>query len=166
VTPHIQSELSPEHRAQRQKLLLDLLMVDMQISKYMCWYYTPMALEFSSHLEPSLIVFDCMDELSAFKFAPPELKEREAELFRKADIVFTGGYSLFLVKKDKHPNVHYFPSSIDKEHFLKARKKDFTDPLDQMRIPHPRLGYYGVLDERIDIDMVETMADLKPKWQL
>jgi len=165
VTPHIQNELSPEQRAQRQKLLLDRLLVEMEVSKYICWYYTPMALEFSNHLEPMLTVYDCMDELSAFKFAPPELKEREAELFGKADIVFTGGYSLYLVKKDKHPNVHYFPSSIDKEHFLQARKKDFTDPIDQKRIPHPRLGYYGVLDERFDIDMVETMADLKPKWQ-
>jgi glycosyltransferase involved in cell wall biosynthesis len=164
ITPHIQNNLSAEHRVQRQKLLVNLLMEDMQISKYLTWYYTPMALEFSRDLKPLLIIFDCMDELSAFKFAPSELKELEAELLSKADIVFTGGYSLFLSKKDKHPNLHYFPSSIDKEHFSQARKKTVADPPDQSNIPRPRLGFYGVLDERLDTDLVEAMAALKPKW--
>ena|ERR1700741_3856708 len=164
ITPHIQKDLSPEQVAQRQKVLLAFLMEDMQINEYLCWYYTPMALSFTDNLNPQLIIFDCMDELSAFKFAPPELKARETELLEKADIVFTGGYSLFLIKKNKHPNVHYFPSSIDKEHFSKARQKDLAAPADQQEIPHPRLGFFGVLDERLDIDLVKKMAELKPDW--
>ena len=164
ITPHIQKDLSPEQVAQRQKVLLSFLMEDMQIREYMCWYYTPMALSFSDHLNPELTVFDCMDELSAFKFAPPELKEKERMLLERADVVFTGGHSLYLNKKDKHSNVHYFPSSIDKEHFLQARNKRSRDPLDQKKIPHPRLGFFGVLDERFDTDLVKVMARLKPKW--
>ena len=164
ITPHIQKDLSPEQVAQRQKVLLSFLLDDMQIREYICWYYTPMALSFSDHLNPQLTVFDCMDELSAFKFAPPELKAKETELLEKADIVFTGGYSLFLTKKDKHPNVHYFPSSIDKEHFSKARRNEVVEPADQEKIPYPRLGFFGVLDERFDTDLVRVMAKLKPKW--
>jgi len=164
ITPHIQNNLTAEHSAQRQKLLLSLLMEDMQINKYICWYFTPMALDFSEHLTPMLTIFDCMDELSAFKFAPPELKEKESQLLQKADIVFTGGYSLFLKKKDRNANVHYFPSSIDKDHFLKARAKETVDPYDQQEIPHPRLGYFGVLDERLDIELVRKMAGLRSEW--
>jgi UDP-galactopyranose mutase len=104
-----------------------------------------------------------MDELSAFKFAPAELTIREKELFRKADIVFTGGHSIYEAKKNAHPNIHPFPSSIDKHHFGAARTRS-EDPLDQKDIPHPRFGFFGVVDERFDIDLLSRVATAKPDW--
>jgi UDP-galactopyranose mutase len=104
-----------------------------------------------------------MDELSAFKFAPPALKLLEQEMFEKADIVFTGGYSIYESKKNSHHNIHPFPSSIDKTHFEKAREGN-KDPEDQQPIPHPRFGFYGVLDERFDIELVAEVARQKPGW--
>ena len=104
-----------------------------------------------------------MDELSNFKFAPPELSAHEADLFNRADIVFTGGHSLYEAKKNKHKNIFPFPSSIDKGHFEQARKIE-SEPEDQQNIPHPRLGFYGVIDERFDIDLISEMADKKPDW--
>ncbi|HWH62052.1 MAG TPA: glycosyltransferase, partial [Ginsengibacter sp.] len=139
------------------------LMSAMNITHYILWYYTPMALEYSDHLHPKLIIYDCMDELSAFKFADPDLKKYEALLFEKADLVFTGGYSLYEAKKHLHKNIHPFPSSIDKAHFITARS-EVSQPDDQKNIPYPRLGFYGVIDERMDIRLIAEMADMRPDW--
>lgn len=163
VVPHLMPGRPDEANVTQQKELISKLFIDKQILNYFFWYYTPMALTFSDHFNPQIIVYDCMDELSAFKFAPQALKDRENELFTKADLVFTGGYSLYEAKKHKHPDVHAFPSSIDVEHFGKARKYN-QDPSDQAIIPHPRIGYFGVLDERMDFDLVEAVARRKPEW--
>jgi glycosyltransferase involved in cell wall biosynthesis len=128
------------------------------------WYYTPMALAFTSGLECDLCVYDNMDELSLFHGASRELIDLENSLFGRADIVFTGGMSLYEAKRKRHHNVHGFPSSIDAGHFGKARAVK-TDPADQAAIPHPRLGFFGVIDERMDVDLVGRVADLRPDWQ-
>lgn len=163
VTPHLAAELTPEKIPFAQKRLLDMLMHTMEIEQYILWYYSPMALQFSQHLNPSLIVYDCMDELSAFKFAPPALKQMEAILFKKADIVFTGGHHLYEAKQRFHHNIYPFPSSIDKQHFAKARAA-VSQPLDQDNIPAPRMGFYGVVDERFDIELLREISLLRPEW--
>ncbi len=115
--PHL-SPGSDVEAAQRE--LLEQFLRDFSIAKYVSWYYTPMALGFTSGLAPQAVVYDCMDELSAFQGAPPELRAREEELFRRADVVFTGGMSLYESKRRQHGNVHAFPSSIDAAHFRQA----------------------------------------------
>jgi UDP-galactopyranose mutase len=133
------------------------------------WLYTPMALPLARRLDPALVVYDCMDELSLFAGAPPELVAREAELMELADVVFTGGPSLYRAKRGRHPNVHCFTSSVDAEHFGRARagRPDAPDePADQRNLPHPRLGYYGVIDERLDLPLLAALADAHPEWQL
>ncbi len=102
--------------------LLDQFFEYSNLNDWMFWYYTPMALCFSEKFKPRLTIYDCMDELSAFKFAPKELSRLEKKLMAKADLVFTGGYSLYEAKKQQHANIFPFPSSIDKEHFAQARK--------------------------------------------
>jgi UDP-galactopyranose mutase len=104
-----------------------------------------------------------MDELSAFRDAPPELTELEREMFNIADVVFTGGQSLFESKRQQHKGVYLFPSSIDTAHFAKARRT-IEDPEDQKDIPHPRLGFYGVIDERLDLELLGKVAELRPNW--
>jgi glycosyltransferase involved in cell wall biosynthesis len=127
------------------------------------WYYTPMALAFSAHINPAITIFDCMDELTAFKFAPARLKQMEQNLLSRADVVFTGGQSLYEAKKSRHINIHAFPSSIDFSHFSKARN-GVAEPADNTVIPGPRFGFYGVVDERFDIDLLREVANLKPEW--
>jgi len=147
-----------------QQSLIDQLMQDEDINDYILWYYTPMAVGFTRHLQPHALIYDCMDELSAFKNAPPALKAREAELFRRADLVFTGGQSLYEAKRSQHPRVYAFPSSIDTAHFKQAR--NFTrDPIDQQEIAHPRMGYCGVIDERLDLELLDGAAAARPDWQ-
>jgi glycosyltransferase involved in cell wall biosynthesis len=157
-TPHI-SGLEDE----RMPRLVKDLIAENGLVDYIAWFYTPMMLEWSRDLEPQAIVYDCMDELSAFKGAPPELMERERELFRTADVVFTGGQSLYEAKKDRHRSVHAFPSSIDTAHFGRAREisEDFAD---QTGIEHPRVGFVGVIDERTDIGLLNEISDLRPEW--
>ncbi|KJH70975.1 UDP-galactopyranose mutase [Aliterella atlantica] len=165
IVPHLNEGLSEEAIASAQKLLIDGLFAQYQIEQYICWYYTPMALSFTEHLQPLAIVYDCMDELSAFKGASPTLKNNEAELFRRADLVFTGGQSLYEAKRDCHPNVYAFPSSVDVAHFAQARIAQ-EEPIDQASIPHPRLGFYGVIDERMDLELLAGIAAARPDWHL
>jgi glycosyltransferase involved in cell wall biosynthesis len=129
------------------------------------WYYTPMALQFSRHLDADLVVFDKMDELSAFRNAPPLLLELEQELLDRADVVFTGGASMHRAAAHRHANIHCFPSSIDTKHFAAARDRSLPDPPDQAHVGRPRLGFFGVIDERFDIDLLAAAADLRPDWQ-
>ena len=164
MVPHLKNGMSVIEVMNVQTILLDSMLESIQIERYVLWYYSPMALSYSDHLSPMLIVYDCMDELAAFKFAPPFLVQREQKLMRKADVVFTGGQSLYLAKKHLHDNIHPFPSSIDKVHFNIARN-GVTEPVDQEGIPHPRIGYYGVLDERLDIELLNQLVALRPDWQ-
>jgi len=148
-----------------QQWYLDELFARYGIETYALWYYTPMTISFSKHLKPVATVYDCMDELSVFNKASPILQEREAALFERADIIFTGGQSLYEAKRRLHPRVYAFPSSVDAKHFQRARTPQ-QDPPDQIQIPHPRLGFYGVIDERFDFELLRAVADAQPDWHL
>ncbi|WP_242025856.1 MULTISPECIES: glycosyltransferase [Cyanophyceae] len=124
-----------------------------------------MAVPFTHHLHASAVVYDCMDELSAFKGAHPQLQAWEARLFEMADLVFTGGHSLYEAKQHQHSSVHAFPSSIDAAHFAQARQS-LPEPPDQADIPHPRMGFYGVIDERLDLELLDGIAQARPDWHL
>ena len=144
--------------------LLESLISDRKLSFYGVWFYTPMALPLLNSMSPEMVIYDCMDELSAFLNAPPQLLELEEELLQRADIVFTGGPSLFRAKQHRHHNVHCFSSSVDAAHFGKARHA-LEEPAEQKEIPHPRLGFFGVIDERLDINLLQDAADAQPDWQ-
>lgn len=163
IVPHIEHGISDEDAVFQQVMLLRAFFEEEKITSYFFWYYTPMALAIGNYFSPKIIIYDCMDELSLFKNAPAVLKEREKELFQKADLVFTGGHNLYNAKKSCHHNIYAFPSSIDKEHFAQARTIT-VDPEDQAQIPHPRFGFYGVIDERFDIDLIKEVAQRKTDW--
>jgi glycosyltransferase involved in cell wall biosynthesis len=166
VVPILPEGLNKSQIVRWQRKLLDELLATETESGRIFWYYTPMALSFSSHLEFDVCIYDNMDELSAFRGASPELLAFEEELFARADIVFTGGMSLYEAKRRRHGNVHAFPSSIDFDHFSKARTMSGPQPKEQRSIPRPRLGFFGVIDERMDTDLVDQVAELRPEWQL
>lgn len=163
VTPHLPSDLEPDAEEALLRALLDQAVGD--AGPFIRWYYTPMMLPFSAELPSVCTVYDCMDELAAFRFAPPQLLSLEQKLLDQADIVFTGGLSLYEAKKGRHPNIHPFPSSVDRLHFMQARG-DLEMPVDQRPIPGPLLGYYGVIDERMDLGLLAALADARPDWSL
>jgi len=165
VCPVVPDGLADVAVTTAQRQLLDAFMASERITEYVLWYYTPMALRFTDHLDPRAIVYDCMDELSAFRDAPPMLRALEADLMRRAALVFTGGQSLYAAKRHQHHNIHAFPSSVDVEHFRAARSIEH-EPADQHDIARPRLGFFGVLDERMDLALLAGVADMRPEWQL
>ena len=162
VVPHLPAGMPEDAREATLKRLLDAHVATIR-GPLIAWYYTPMMLPFSRHIDADVTVFDAMDELSKFKFAPTKLLELEQEVIDRADVVFTGGSSLYEAKKDRHANVHCFPSSVDRAHFCKARARQF-DPADQEDLPKPRLGFYGVIDERFDIELLDKIAEARPNW--
>jgi len=167
ATPHLPHHCSGQAREDALRHLLDELVGDQTSgneTKLIRWYYTPMMLTFSAHLRAQCTIYDCMDELANFRFAPPELIPLERELFAAANLVFTGGYSLFEAKRKQHACVHPFPSSVDVGHFATARKGG--DAPGQQGLPRPRLGFYGVIDERLDLDLIAAMADARPDWSI
>jgi glycosyltransferase involved in cell wall biosynthesis len=135
------------------------------------WLYTPMALPLVADLEPRAVVYDCMDDLASFKFAPTQLVERERALMELADVVLTGGPSLYEARQHRHPNIHCLPSAVDAAHFSPANLDgdalESTVATEMHRsMAHPRLGFFGVIDERLDIALVEALADARPDWQV
>ncbi|HUS09777.1 MAG TPA: glycosyltransferase family 1 protein [Pyrinomonadaceae bacterium] len=165
VVPHLPEGLRSEIATTAvMKEMIRRLFLENGIRDYVFWYYTPMALTFTNHFSPIASVYDCMDELSAFKGAHDRLPELEKKLFQHVDLVFTGGQSLYEAKRNSHPAVHPFPSSIDAKHFGKARLPT-NDPADQAGIAHPRLGFFGVIDERFDVSLLKAMATQRPDWQ-
>lgn len=162
--PHLRGSeqgMHPAHKAAMQRLVAQALR-QRKVEDYWIWFYTPMALPFAEALQPEGVIYDCMDELSMFKGAPPQLLGQEAALFRAADIVFTGGRSLYNAKRGRHPNVHCFPSSVDALHFRPGAR----DHRLQSHLPRPRLGYCGVIDERIDMALIAGIANARPEWQI
>jgi glycosyltransferase involved in cell wall biosynthesis len=162
--PHVRGAahgFHADHKAVLQRLISHSIR-ERDITSYWIWFYTPMALPFAEKLDPEGIVYDCMDELSLFRGAPKELIDQETALFKAADVVFTGGRSLYNAKKTRHRNVHCFPSSVDALHF----RQGVDDHALQAQLPHPRLGYCGVIDERIDLELIAGVADARPDWQI
>jgi UDP-galactopyranose mutase len=165
VTPVLPEDISAADAERLQRILLDRFISDQGIKQPWLWYYTPMSLAFSDHIEAGPVIYDCMDELTQFKNAPPEMSERERHLFKRADVVFTGGHSLYEAKRAFHPSVHAFPSSVDIVHFGKAKLSP-PDPADQAAISQPRLGFFGVIDERMDLSLILEVADSRPDWHI
>lgn len=164
VLPQFPHGFDAEKTENTLSSLLNDLIEKYEIRDYINWYYTPMMISWGTNLKPLATVFDSMDELSLFKFAPPDLLANEEKLLAQADVVFTGGQSLYEAKKDRHHNIHAFSSSIDVKHFAKAF--DVTEePVDQKAIAKPRIGFFGVVDERLDIGLLAEIAELRPNFQ-
>jgi UDP-galactopyranose mutase len=162
--PHTPIE-APGFHADQVPLLADMVreLADAEdLGRHVAWLYTPLALPVAEAAEPSVVVYDCMDELSLFLGAPPELLQRESELIARADVMFTGGPSLYEAKRTRHPDVHCFSSSVDAAHF----RGGGAEPADQAVLARPRLGFYGVIDERIDLAILDRLAIAHPDWQI
>lgn len=165
AVPSLPHGLSERARDEALRSLLDELIARESITKFVAWYYTPMALPWTRQLDPMAVVYDCMDELSLFRGAPVEMVEREHELIDLADVVFTGGASLYEAKRERTRNAHCFPSSVDAAHFRQARTL-VGEPADQSEIPPVRLGFAGVIDERMDLELLAAIATARHEWQI
>lgn len=164
VVPHLPSHLNRGEQLAAQRLLIKALLSHHRVANPTAWLYTPLALPLLDGLSLQALVYDCMDELSGFAGASAQLPEMELELLSRADVVFTGGHHLYEAKRHAHANVHAFPSSVDVAHFASARQLRGSEPDDQRDIPHPRIGFCGVIDERMNLDLVRELARARSEW--
>ncbi len=160
ATPRVPDGLEGPARNAVLRQLLDEVLAAHRIERPVVWYYTPMMAPVARHLDAAAVVYDCMDELANFAFAPPDLVTLERELFAMADVVFTGGYSLYEAKRELHSNIHPIPSSVDRDHFAQARsiKREMEARWTAT------LGFFGVIDERMDLDLIARVAEARPDW--
>ena len=165
VVPHLARGTSAAAALEAQRGLVTELVETRRINAPLLWFYTPLALPIVGGLACEGVVYDCIDGLQGVAAAAPELPQREDELLARADLVFTGGLSLFDAKRGRHPRVHPFPSCADVPHFRRARRIG-VQPIDQQPIARPRLGCSGVIDERIDLELIRDLAASHPEWQL
>jgi len=165
ATPHLPPGLSALEARMQERALLSSLLTQQDLNGYVLWCYTPLALDLAGGLDPVVVVYDCMDELALFKGASPLLVSSEKTLMAQADLVFTGGQSLYEAKKGCNPRVYAFPSSVEHEHFARARS-GLPSPSDQKDAASPRLGFFGVVDERMDLDLLDAVASARPHWSL
>lgn len=135
-------------------------------SPLILWFYTPQPYYMADQLDADLIVYDVMDELANFKNGTADLLAREAHLLQKADVVFTGGRSIYEARHGRHPNLHLYPSGVEPEHFAKALRPDLQVAPEISHLQGPVLGYYGVIDERLDIELLRSLAESHPEWSI
>lgn len=173
LVPHSPVAASGFHDEQISMIetLLARHLASQGIDDVVAWLYTPMALPLLQALPVRCVIYDCMDELSAFRNAPLQLRQRERALLSLADLVFTGGPSLHESKREFNPQVICMPSSVDARHFEPALLVADSPSAGRARalqdaLAKPRLGYFGVIDERIDLELLRHLADARPEWQI
>ena len=142
-----------------------------RIDDVVAWFCTPMALPLLSGLAPRAVVYDCLDDLASFRAAPRQMRQRESALLKIADLVFAAGPSLYESKRALHDRVVCLPSAVDASHYARDRALARVEQVRESEalqgtIAGPRLGYFGVIDERVDLDLVARVADADPRWQL
>lgn len=165
IRPRIPDRWPAQARMTALAGLFDQMLGLTGIRRPVLWLYTPMMWPVVAHVDAAAVVYDCMDELSSFRFAPPALRALEGRLMEAADLVTAGGWSLWEARRGDHANIHAFPSSVETGHFAAARGA-LPAPADQACLPGPRLGWYGVIDERLDLGLIAALAAARPDWSI
>ena len=130
------------------------------------WFYAPRFAPLLDSLEHSAVVYDIMDEHSAFSFARRDMRELEARLLRDADLVFAGTNTLAERKREFAPQVRYLPCGVEFEHFSAAAAKNLHVPPVLSGVSGPVIGYFGAVDDRLDFDMLLAAAMRHPDWTI
>jgi UDP-galactopyranose mutase len=164
VMPILPAGVKAAERVRMLRELVDDLVAEWAMERFLLWYYAPTAVELTAHLRPVGVVYDCTSETHGWLGERSNVAKNERRLLRSADVVFTAGRSVHEAKRAMHPNTHLFPSSVDAAHFAAARAGN-EEPMDQRRISRPRIGYAGIVDRRLNLELVAEMAALQPTWQ-
>lgn len=154
--------------AERRRLLQVFRRGDLgKFNDPILWFNDPMAVvAFAGHCGERAIVYDCMDELAQFHGAPPGIVDRERDLLLMADAVFCGGRKMRDKRKPYNPHCYFYGTGVDSEHFGRARSEALaTDPA-IAALTGKVLGYFGVIDERIDYELLARLADALPRCSI
>src|SRR6267142_2856292 len=124
------------------------------------WSFLPSSAPVSGTLGESLVVYHCVDEFSAFSDAPAqEIRELERRLLLRSDVVICSSEKLRADKARVNPNAHLVQHGVDLEHFAKAFHPATTIPDDLKNAPGPIIGFWGLLADWVDLQLIRHVAD-------
>lgn len=156
AVPHLPKSLKSEDIEPVLRDLVDELIFEEDLSRFVLWYDSPRALPFTRHLEAQHVIFDLQGKVDS--------SAETLELLRKADLALTGSSVQYEALKSTFPNLEFVPSSVDHDHFSQGRQS-LVEPTDQVNLSHPRIGFYGVIDDRLNFELIEELAIKRPDWQ-
>ncbi|MBN1593755.1 MAG: glycosyltransferase [Candidatus Coatesbacteria bacterium] len=128
------------------------------------WFYAPRFAPIIDSLDHAAVVYDIMDEHSAFGFARRETMELERRLLESADVVFAGTNALAERKAEFAPDIKYYPCGVEFDHFSSALGGSLPVPAALSEVEGPVIGYFGAVDDRLDFDMIFAVARAYPEW--
>lgn len=153
---------SPEQHASLRRLMRDLF-IEQGLDGHVAWLYSPSALALAHEFAARLVVYDSPGETARFLETPPDFAQREHEVLARADLVFSE--CPIDMPRGRDARLHELPGGVDVAHFARARN-GIVEAEDQRRIPGPRLGFFGVVDDRIDAELLDGVAEARPEWSL
>ncbi len=134
---------------------------------FQLWTFLPNAVEYVGKLGESLVVYYCTDEWSGFTYLDGQkMSAMERQLMKRADVCFMTAHSLLESKKDINPNTFLSSHGVDHAHFAKALAPGTSIPREIASLPHPIIGFFGLIQEWIDLDLLATMARRHADWSI
>ena len=132
---------------------------------FQLWTFLPTTAPMIRYLKPQKVIYYCVDEWSAFSFLNGRLMEQmEADLIKQSDVVITSAEKLYASKRHLHPKTYLVPHGVDSEHFGKACLPGTIVPKELEGLPIPIIGFWGLIHEWIDIDLIYHVASQRPQW--
>jgi len=131
------------------------------------WSFTPDVAYALGHFGEEKVVYYCVDDHAAFTgYDRQQVLRDEEALCRRADLVVTTSMALQESKKAWNPNTILVPHGVDYEHFSRAVREDLPCPPDIADIPHPRLGFFGLIRDWVDLALLADIARARPDWHI
>jgi glycosyltransferase involved in cell wall biosynthesis len=129
------------------------------------WSFTPDVSYLLDALTPRKVIYYCVDDFASFTgYDRRRVQSDEVDLCKRADLVVTTSRALQEAKKSLNSNTIFVPHGVDYEHFAKALCP-CAEPVDLSAIPRPRVGFFGLIRDWLDLDLVRQVAAKRPAWQ-
>jgi glycosyltransferase involved in cell wall biosynthesis len=136
-----------------------------RIRRPIAWFMVPHLSSVVGRLGERLSVYYCIDDYSALPDVNEEaVRAMDEELTRKADLVFVASDTLLDQKSALNPNTHVSPHGVDYDHFACAQDDRLPVPADAAGMARPVVGFFGLIERWIDLDLVDFLAERRPTW--
>ena len=137
------------------------------MDRFQMWTFMPTTAPLVPYLKPDKLIYYCVDEWSAFTFLNSQLMEQmEQSLIRQSDLVIASAEKLYATKRHLNPETHLVSHGVDSEHFAKAQAASTEVAVELRQTKHPVIGFWGLIGEWIDLDLIRYMAERRPDWSI
>jgi len=135
------------------------------LDRPLLWTFLPNVNWLLGRLNERMVIYHCVDEYSEFSGVPKDVIVRmEQDLIRRADIVFTSAEKLCDERRQVNPRTYFIPHGVDVAHFSRALDPAIEVPEEIRRLAKPVIGFFGLLADWVDLDMIGALARARPQW--